>query len=155
MIIVIRYIIYKDKYTKFNYFLDFKKIDFLFFVFIFYTHTHRERERERERERDFINNCYTIFTIWHVFKIFYNICFWKKKCQTWTYIIYIFHVTFFFFILIVIQFNYIIKIFLLSRASHGHNTSIYINLKPLKFLQFSMSAQYLSKIIIKKEKRNI
>ena len=60
---------------------------------------------------------------------------------------------FFFFILIVIQFNYIIKIFLLSRASHGHNTSIYINLKPLKFLQFSMSAQYLSKIIIKKKKK--
>ena len=48
MTIVIRYIIYKDKYTKFNYFLDFKKIDFLFFVFIFYTHTHIERERERE-----------------------------------------------------------------------------------------------------------
>ena len=49
MIIVIRYIIYKDKYTKFNYFLDFKKIDFLFFVFyLLHTHTHRERERERE-----------------------------------------------------------------------------------------------------------
>ena len=38
MIILIRYIICKDKYTKFNYFLGFKTNRFFFFDFIFYTH---------------------------------------------------------------------------------------------------------------------
>ena len=72
MIIVIRYIIYKDKYTKFNYFLDFKKIDFFFCFYLFYIYTEREREISL-----IIVILFLQFAI--IFKIFYNICFWKKK----------------------------------------------------------------------------
>ena len=84
------------------------------------SHTHRERERER----DFINNCYTFLQ----FAIFYNICFWKKKYQTWTYIIYILHDVTLFFFSFYLLFNLIIlsKKNLLSCATHWHNTSIYI-----------------------------
>ena len=61
-----------------------------------YIYIYREREREREISL-IIVILFLQFAL--VFKIFYNICFWKekKKCQTWTYIIYIFHISLFFF----------------------------------------------------------
>ena len=95
MIIVIRYIIYEDKYTKFNYFLDFKIIIF----FISFIHTQ------------------IIFYIY--------IFFWKKKIPNLN--LHNIHLPcnliFFFFILIVFYLIILSKYFLLSRASHGHNTS--------------------------------
>ena len=51
------------------------------------------------------------------------------KCTSTIYFLILNFELILFFILFVIKFNYIIKIFLLSRASHGHNTSIYIKLE--------------------------
>ena len=71
-----------------------------------------EREREREREISLIIVILFLqFAL--VFKIFYNICFWKEKKMSNLNLhnIYLPYIPFFFFILIVIQFNYIINIF--------------------------------------------
>ena len=51
------------------------------------------------------------------------------KCTSTIYFLILNFELILFFILFVIKFNYIIKIFLLSRALHGHNTSIYIKLE--------------------------